>query len=234
MKRRNFIALTGTAALGLPLLGNSWMPVPAVALRAGELVFPQLPYSYRALEPYIDAQTMELHYDKHHRGYYAKFMAAIEGTDLEQRSLNDIFARVGQSDAAIRNNGGGYYNHCLFWENMTAEKTVVSPELAAAIAGDFGSMDAMKEVFGNAAKKVFGSGWAWLIKKTDGKLAVTSTPNQDNPLMDVVKEKGIPLLALDVWEHAYYLHYQNRRGEYVDNFWNIVNWDEVSKRFANA
>lgn len=234
MKRRNFLALTGTAALAAPLLGSNWLTASAATVNANELVFPQLPYAYNALEPYIDAQTMELHYDKHHRGYFTKFKAAVDGTNLAKMPLKDIFANIAQYDAGIRNNGGGFYNHCLFWENMTPDKTSPSAALDKAIAADFGSMDAFKEAFANAGKKQFGSGWAWLIKTADGKLAVTSTPNQDNPLMDVASVKGTPLLALDVWEHAYYLHYQNRRAEYVDNFWNLVNWTEVSKRFEKA
>ncbi|MFV0376931.1 MAG: superoxide dismutase [Mangrovibacterium sp.] len=234
MKRRNFIALTGTAALTVPLIGTNWLTANAATAKANELVFPELPYAYNALEPYIDAQTMELHYDKHHRGYFSKFITAIEDTKLAKMSLEDIFSNVSQYDTGIRNNGGGFYNHCLFWENMTPHKTSPSTALEAAIVAHFGSFEAFKEAFANAGKKQFGSGWAWLIKTSDGKLVVTSTPNQDNPLMDVTKQTGVPLLALDVWEHAYYLHYQNRRAEYVDNFWNLVNWDEVSRRFEKV
>lgn len=161
-------------------------------------------------------------------------MSAIEGTDLVKTPMPAIFANISKHSATIRNNGGGYYNHTLFWENMTGEKQEVPAKLKAAIEKDLGSMDAFKDSFGKAAKTRFGSGWAWLSVDKNGKLFVSSTPNQDNPLMDVVEERGTPLLCLDVWEHAYYLHYQNRRPEYVDNFWNIVNWKVVNDRLSAA
>lgn len=194
---------------------------------------PDLPYAADALEPHFDAKTMEIHHGKHHGGYVAKLNAAVEGTDLAGKSLEELMAVAG-SNAAVRNNGGGHYNHSLFW-------TVLSPNgggapegaLAEAIDSAFGSFDAFKEAFNNAAATRFGSGWAWLIK-TDSGLKVTSTPNQDNPVMDVAEEKGTPILGLDVWEHAYYLNYQNRRPDYISAFWNIVDWKAVSARFEQA
>jgi len=232
MKRRNFIALVGTSLAAAPVWTSAFNSKSAVA-KAGESVFPGLPFAYNALEPYIDAQTMELHYSKHHQGYYNNFMAAIKDSPAAEMSMNDLFASISKQSAAVRNNGGGYFNHALFWENLSPEKTSPSAELSAAIDKSFGSMDKFKEEFGNAAKKHFGSGWAWLVAGNDGQLFVTGSPNQDNPLMDVAEKKGTPLMCIDVWEHAYYLHYQNRRAEYVDNFWNIVNWNTVSKRYAN-
>ena len=161
-------------------------------------------------------------------------MAAAEGTDLVNTPMEDIFSKISGHSASIRNNGGGYYNHALFWENMTPSPGAVPAGLNRAVEESFGSWSAFKEAFGTAAKTRFGSGWAWLAVNPGGKLFVTSTPNQDNPLMDVAKDQGTPLLALDVWEHAYYLKYQNRRGDYVDNFWNVVNWEVVNKRYQAA
>jgi len=197
-------------------------------------VFPALPYAYDALEPYIDARTMEIHYDRHHRTYFNNFTAAIKGTNLENSTIEQIFAKVSEAGDAIRNNGGGFYNHVFFWNNLAAKSAGPSPELSAALTRTFGSFEKFKETFSNAAKTRFGSGWAWLYLTADKKLAVGSTPNQDNPLMDVSAIKGIPLLTLDVWEHAYYLKYQNKRADYVDAFWNVVNWEEVSKRYQEA
>jgi Fe-Mn family superoxide dismutase len=189
---------------------------------------PQLPYAYDALEPHIDARTMEIHHSKHHAGYTAKLNAAIEGSDLAHKSIEDILG--GELSPAVRNNGGGYYNHCLFW-------TVMSPngggepsgDLANAINEAFGSFEDFKTSFSNAAATQFGSGWAWLCVK-DGKLSVCSTANQDNPLMKSGCG-GTPILGLDVWEHAYYLNYQNRRPDYINAFFNVVNWQEVDRRF---
>lgn len=194
---------------------------------------PALPYAFNALEPHIDARTMEIHHGKHHNAYVTNLNNAIAGTDAEKLSLEEINKNISQYPAAVRNNGGGHYNHSLFW-------TILGPNgggaptgaLAEAINAAFGSFDEFKTKFAAAAAGRFGSGWAWLIKDASGKLAITSTPNQDNPLMDVAEVKGTPILGLDVWEHAYYLHYQNRRPDYVTAFWNVVNWDEVSKRFA--
>ncbi|MBD8489681.1 superoxide dismutase [Echinicola sp. CAU 1574] len=195
---------------------------------------PQLPYDVNALEPNIDAKTMEIHHGKHHNGYVTKLNAAIEGTDLEGKSLEDLM-KVAGSNGAVRNNGGGHYNHSLFW-------TILSPngggapsgDLAAAIDAKFGSFDKLKEEFDNAAATRFGSGWAWLSVDGSGELFVSSTPNQDNPVMDIAEAKGTPILGLDVWEHAYYLNYQNRRPDYITAFWNVVNWEEVGKRYAAA
>lgn len=195
---------------------------------------PQLPYATDALEPNIDTKTMEIHHGKHHAGYTSKLNAAIAGTDLEGKSIEAILASVGNAGAGVRNNGGGFYNHCLFWEVM-APNAGGNPtgDLAAAIDAAFGSFEAFKNEFSNAAATQFGSGWAWLIV-ADGKLKVTSTANQDNPLMDVADVKGQPILGLDVWEHAYYLNYQNRRPDYIDAFFNVVNWAKVSELFAAA
>lgn len=233
MERRKFITVVGTAAIAAPVIGS------LAACATGNKPFEghklaELGYDYNALEPYVDAQTMELHYSKHYNGYFNNFMNAAEGTDLLDTPMEQIFAKISIQPEGIRNNGGGYYNHTLFWENMNPSPGEVSSELKSAIENDFGSVDSFKEEFGKAAKTHFGSGWAWLVKGSDGKLFVTSTPNQDNPLMDVSEKQGIPLLALDVWEHAYYLHYQNKRAEYVDNFWNVVNWDVVNNRLLAA
>ncbi|MDK2841994.1 MAG: superoxide dismutase, Fe-Mn family [Anaerophaga sp.] len=196
---------------------------------------PKLDYAYNALEPYIDARTMEIHHTKHHGGYTSKLNAAIEGTDLEGKSIEELLSNVSKHSTAVRNNGGGYYNHNLFWKVMAPDAGgKPEGELLAAIEKDFGSFDQFKETFNNAAATRFGSGWAWLVKQNNGKLVVGSTANQDNPLMDVSELKGTPILGLDVWEHAYYLKYQNKRPEYIDAFWNVVNWDEVAKRFKTA
>lgn len=195
---------------------------------------PSLPYATDALEPNIDTKTMEIHHGKHHAGYTTKLNGAIAGTNLEGESIEDILASVGSAGAGVRNNGGGFYNHCLFWEVMAPNAGgMPSGDLADAIDAAFGSFDAFKDQFSNAAATQFGSGWAWLIV-VDGKLKVTSTPNQDNPLMDVVEVKGQPILGLDVWEHAYYLNYQNRRPDYINAFFNVVNWSKVSELFAAA
>lgn len=194
---------------------------------------PKLPYAYDALEPHFDARTMEIHYSKHHNGYTTNLNNAIAGTDLEGKSIEDLM-KIAGSNAAVRNNGGGYYNHALFW-------TILSPngggepsgELASKINESFGSFASFKDEFSKAAATRFGSGWAWLIVK-DGKLVVTSSPNQDNPLMDIAEVKGMPILGLDVWEHAYYLNYQNRRPDYISAFWNLVNWEEVSRRYSKS
>jgi Fe-Mn family superoxide dismutase len=196
--------------------------------------FPALPYAYDALEPYIDARTMEVHYDKHHRAYFNNFVNAIKGTALENTPIEKIFAEVSKAGDAVRNNGGGYYNHVIYWENMGKGSSEPSAELSAAISKAFGSFDKFRETFSNAAKTRFGSGWAWLYLTPEKNLAVGNTPNQDNPLMDVSPIKGTPLLTIDVWEHAYYLKYQNRRAEYVDAFWNVVNWDVVNERYKDA
>lgn len=194
---------------------------------------PKLDYAYNALEPYVDAQTMEIHHTKHHGAYTSKLNAAIEGTELENKSIEDILSSISKSSAAVRNNGGGFYNHNLFWKIMSPSGGgTPSGELLDAINKYFGSFDKFKEDFSNAAATRFGSGWAWLVKKGD-ELVVTSTPNQDNPLMDLADVKGTPILGLDVWEHAYYLKYQNKRPDYIAAFWNVINWDEVTKRLKS-
>lgn len=195
---------------------------------------PALPYAYDALEPHIDARTMEIHHSKHHAGYTAKLNAAISGTSLENSSIEDILSQLDMNNAALRNNGGGYYNHCLFWEVMGSGKNEVSGALAQAIDASFGSFDAFKEAFGQAAATQFGSGWAWLCVHEGGRLEVCATANQDNPLMPGIGCGGTPILALDVWEHAYYLNYQNRRPDYIEAFFSVINWSEVGKRFNAA
>ncbi len=198
---------------------------------------PDLPYAYDALEPHIDARTMEIHHGKHHAGYTKKLNAAIEGTDLADKSIEDILANVSKHSAGVRNNGGGFYNHRLFWEVMSpngSAEPAGNLDVAKAIDSDLGGIDAFKEAFAKAAATRFGSGWAWLCVDNSGKLFVTSTPNQDNPLMDVADKKGTPILGLDVWEHAYYLNYQNRRPDYIQAFMNVINWEEVNKRYLAA
>ncbi|KAA3624669.1 MAG: superoxide dismutase [Flavobacterium sp.] len=194
---------------------------------------PTLPYAFDALEPHIDARTMEIHHGKHHAGYTNNLNAAIEGTDLEGKSIEEILSDLDMSNAAVRNNGGGFYNHRLFWEVM-APNGGGQPggELAAAINDAYGSFDGFKEAFSKAAKTQFGSGWAWLCVHPGGKVEVCSTPNQDNPLMPGVTCGGTPILGLDVWEHAYYLNYQNRRPDYVAAFFNVINWDAVAQNYT--
>ena len=196
---------------------------------------PQLPYAYDALEPHIDAKTMEIHHSKHHNGYTTNLNAAIAGTDLEGKTIENILLNLDMNSAAVRNNGGGFYNHNLFW-------TVMSPnggglptgELAAAIDTAYGSFDAFKAEFAKAAATRFGSGWAWLCVQKGGKVEVCSSANQDNPLMQGIGCGGTPVLGLDVWEHAYYLNYQNRRPDYIEAFFNVINWNEVTKRFNES
>ena len=193
---------------------------------------PSLPYALNALEPHIDARTMEIHHGKHHNAYVTNLNAAIAGTDLEGKSLEELM-KVAGSNAAVRNNGGGHWNHSLFWQILSPTGGgLPTGALAAAIDAKFGSFDAFKETFNKAGATRFGSGWAWLCVDTKKELCVCSSPNQDNPLMDVSDCPGTPILGLDVWEHAYYLHYQNRRPDYIAAFWNLVNWEEVSKRYA--
>ena len=193
---------------------------------------PDLPYAFDALEPHIDARTMEIHHDRHHAAYTSNLNNAIAGTELEGKSIEEILANVG-GNGAVRNNGGGYYNHNLFWTVMSSNGGgTPADDLASAIDSRFGSFNELKDEFSRAAATRFGSGWAWLIVDKAGHLAVSSTPNQDNPLMDVAEVKGSPILGLDVWEHAYYLNYQNKRPDYIKAFWNVVNWDEVAARFA--
>lgn len=193
---------------------------------------PKLDYAYNALEPNVDAATMEIHHSKHHAAYTNNLNAALEGSADASKSIEALMADVSKRSVAVRNNGGGFYNHSLFWKVIGPNGGgKPSGDLLQAIEKNFGSFDAFKEEFSKAAATRFGSGWAWLVKTADGKLVVSSTPNQDNPLMDVADVKGTPILGLDVWEHAYYLKYQNRRPDYIQAFWNVVNWDEVAARF---
>ena len=196
---------------------------------------PELPYSHDALEPNMDARTMEIHHGKHHAGYTSKLNAAIEGSSLQDSSIEDILTGLDMSNGAVRNNGGGYYNHCLFWEVMSPNGGgEPSGELAEAINNAFGSFDALKDAFSNAAATRFGSGWAWLCVHEGGKVEVCSSANQDNPLMPGIGCGGTPILGLDVWEHAYYLNYQNRRPDYIAAFFNVINWDKVEENFSAA
>ena len=196
---------------------------------------PELGYAYDALEPNIDARTMEIHHSKHHNGYTTKLNGAIAGTELEGKSIENILANLDMSNGGVRNNGGGFYNHSLFWKVMSPEdKGSLSGELKDAIEAAYGSEEDFMEAFSNAAATQFGSGWAWLCVHKGGKVEVCSTPNQDNPLMPGVTCQGTPVLGLDVWEHAYYLNYQNRRPDYINAFFNVINWNEVSKRYSEA
>jgi len=196
---------------------------------------PKLPYAYDALEPHIDARTMEIHHSKHHNGYTNNLNNAIEGTDLESKSILDILENLDMNNMAVRNNGGGFYNHDLFWKVMSPNGGgEPSGDLAAAINEEFGSFEEFKNAFSKAAATRFGSGWAWLCVHKGGKVKVCSTPNQDNPLMPEIGCGGVPVLGLDVWEHAYYLHYQNRRPDYINSFFNLINWEEVNRRYAEG
>ena len=196
---------------------------------------PKLNYAYDALEPNIDSRTMEIHHSKHHNGYTNNLNAAIAGTDLENKSIETILGNLDMSNKAVRNNGGGFYNHSLFWNVMNPEgKEALSGDLKDAILAAYGSFEDFKTAFSKAAATQFGSGWAWLCVHEGGKVEVCSTPNQDNPLMPGVSCGGTPILGLDVWEHAYYLNYQNRRPDYIEAFFNVINWKEVETRFAAA
>ena len=239
MERRKFFKsvglLTAAAYIGPKVFGNEQVQVKAPGIEGVPAPeFPPLPFAYDSLEPYIDARTMEIHYDKHHRAYYTNFMNAVKGTALEGKPLNEIFSIISKQTDAVRNNGGGYYNHLFFWKNLGKGSSGPSNDLSSALTKSFGSVDKFKETFNTAAKTRFGSGWAWLYLGIDKSLAVASSPNQDNPLMDLSPVKGTPLLTLDVWEHAYYLKYQNKRPDYIDAFWNVVNWDEVNRRYQVA
>jgi Fe-Mn family superoxide dismutase len=197
--------------------------------------FAPLPYAYDALEPYIDKMTMEIHYDKHHRAYYNNFMTAIKGTDLETKPMLAIFDCINSLSPAIKNNAGGFWNHEMFWNCMKPNGGgAPTGKLDDAIKSTFGSFDEFKKQFSDAGLKRFGSGWVWLVVGKDGKLFISSTANQDNPLMNTAEQPGTPIFCLDVWEHAYYLKYQNKRGDYISAFWNVVNWDYVQKLYAEA
>jgi superoxide dismutase, Fe-Mn family len=240
MDRKKFLT-----SLGLLSVAGSLKKVDAITNKINESIkrsnimskfeLAPLPYSFNALEPYIDARTMEIHHGKHHAAYVANLNKAVEGNaELEGKSLEDLFKNISKLPVPVKNNGVGVWNHNMFWNIMGPNKGGKPIDaLADAINSAFGSFDKFKELFSNAAATRFGSGWAWLVL-SGGKLVVTSTPNQDNPLMDTAEVKGTPLLTLDVWEHAYYLNYQNRRPDYISAWWNVVNWDEVAKRFSNA
>ncbi len=234
--RREFIKTTGKAgvAAGIAL---TVLPSWAEAYSPSPFAQTPLPYAYNGLEPVIDAMTMEIHYSKHAASYAKNLDEAIkaEKVDTGSHSLEDLLRNISKYSVKMRNNGGGHYNHELFWKCMRPGATSSpSGKLAAAINRDFGSLEAFKTKFTNAGKTRFGSGWAWLTVNADKKLVVGSTANQDNPLMDISDFKGTPLLGLDVWEHAYYLKYQNKRPDYINNWWDIVNWDFVQKRFENV
>lgn len=199
---------------------------------SSEFKLPQLKYAYNELEPYIDAQTMEIHHSRHHKGYVNKLNKAIAGTALAGSSLEKILENVSGYSSAVRNNAGGHYNHSLFWRILTPVKnTKPSSDLMKAINRDFGSLENLKMKLNEAASQQFGSGWAWLSVDANNKLVVSSTPNQDNPMMDIAEKKGTPIIGIDVWEHAYYLKYQNKRGDYLSAIWNVINWDVVSAMY---
>ena len=245
MKKRDFLKTSTLATLGtlaVPLTscesssqsGDS-QDTAATRVASVEFTLPNLPYAPEALEPYIDAQTMGIHHGKHHAGYVRKLNAALEGHALAGKDLMEIVSSVSDaaSDTGVRNNGGGHFNHSLFWKVMKpGGGDAPEGKLGEAISSAFGSYETFKEEFSKAAATRFGSGWAWLSVDGEGKLFVSSTPNQDNPLMSFAEQKGSPILGIDVWEHAYYLNYQNRRGEYIDNFFNIINWEAVAENFA--
>jgi superoxide dismutase, Fe-Mn family len=194
-----------------------------------------LPYANNALEPHIDATTMEIHHDRHHQAYVNNLNSAVNGTDMEGQSIEEILSKVSTLPTAVRNNGGGHWNHSFFWKTLSGNGGgAPTGELARAIDTKFGSFDAFKDEFKKAAGGRFGSGWAWLILTESGDLAVTSTPNQDNPLMDLAESKGTPIIGLDVWEHAYYLKYQNKRPDYVDAYWNVVDWNAANANYESA
>lgn len=225
-----FGALGAASTLAAAPAGSAQAPAAAFTL-------PALPYAPGALDPAIDAETMTIHHGRHHKGYVDNLNKAVAADPaLKGQSLEQLVARAGALSAAVRNNAGGHWNHSFFWNSMApaANSGAPSPALAAAIDASFGSLDAFKDEFAKAGTSRFGSGWVWLIVGADGKLAVTSTPNQDNPLMDVAEVKGAPILGNDVWEHAYYLKYQNRRGDYLNGWWQVVNWKAVSDRYAAA
>ncbi len=193
---------------------------------------PELGYDYTALEPYFDAETLEIHHTKHHATYLKKLNEAIKDTSLENLTPTAIFSQISKHNDAIRNNGGGFFNHAMFWQILTPETpNQLEANLYNAIANSFGSLEVLKAVFTDVAIKHFGSGWVWLVKKNDDEIVVSSTPNQDNPLMDIAKTRGTPILCLDIWEHAYYLKYHNKKDEYIKAFWNVVNWDRVAELY---
>lgn len=237
--RRDFLkksTLLGLAGIAGNIIGEEKLKtLDQIAwMNDGEATLPALPYAYNALEPFIDAQTMEIHHSKHHKAYVDKLNAALTSYKGD-KNLVSLFAQISKLDISIRNNGGGHYNHSLFWNlmqpNKEGKKIMAEGKIAEAISKDFQSFENFQKEFTEKATKIFGSGWCWLIEQ-DGKLKITTTPNQDNPLMDIASEKGKPLLALDVWEHAYYLKYQNKRADYISNWWNVVNWNKVNELYT--
>lgn len=230
--RREFIRKTALVAASGALLGSS---LQVFGEEAGPLentfTLPPLPYAYDALEPFIDKLTMEIHHTKHHQAYVTNLNKALTDNNIEVKSLEGLMAEISKYPAAVRNNGGGHWNHAFFWETMRpAGGSTPDGRVAEAINQSFGSFDEFKKLINEAGMKRFGSGWSWLVKSKEGKLIIGSTPNQDNPLMDVAELKGQPILGIDVWEHAYYLKYQNKRGDYLSAWWNVVNWDKVAER----
>ena len=247
MNKREFLkssAILGAGTLIVPSIASSCMTSSAQTGATASLVLqgedgiflqPELGYAFNALEPYVDTMTMELHYGKHHAGYTKNFNTALEQADFHSTDIYKLFASVSTYGSGIRNNGGGYFNHNLYWKFMSPEGGgEPAGKLAEAINADFGSFAQFKDLFSATAASHFGSGWAWLLLNTDGKLEVTSLPNQDNPLMDVSPVRGTPLLNIDVWEHAYYLHYQNMRKSYVEAYWNIIDWKFVEALYGEA
>ena len=235
--RRQFLTKSGKASIALATMPILTKIVPSNLFADPAFLQQPLPYAYNALEPFIDAMTMEIHYTKHAAGYTKNLQDACvaEKVDPTKTSLTQLLSTISQYSVKMRNNAGGHYNHELFWQLMKpAPATIPTGSLADAIQKTFGSFTDFQKTFGEAAKNRFGSGWAWLIVKKDGSLAVCSTPNQDNPLMDIAETKGFPILGLDVWEHAYYLKYQNKRPDYINNWWNLVNWEFVQNRYAFA
>ncbi|MEM7105817.1 MAG: superoxide dismutase [Bacteroidota bacterium] len=244
MNKRKFIKTAGIIATGSVMLPYFSCNTPSSnegekdqpeskPETGSEFIIPGLVYSFDALEPNIDVRTMEIHHGKHHAGYVRKLNKALEGHNLAGKTIEEICALVTDEDTGVRNNGGGHYNHTLFWESLKPNGGAPTGKIADALKAAFGSYEQFQEAFSKSATSVFGSGWAWLCKGEDGTLFVSSTPNQDNPLMkNLVETPGSPILGIDVWEHAYYLNYQNRRGDYVKNFFNIINWDKLSERLG--
>lgn len=230
MTRKDFVSSLFLGLVGTKAMANT---TNNIFNTADAFTLPNLPYAYNALEPFIDAQTMEIHHSKHHQAYVTNLNKAVLGTPNEFTPLVDIIKNISKSSIAVRNNGGGHWNHTFFWEILSPKSTAPSDNVMTMINRDFGSLEKMQSDFNAAATSRFGSGWAWLIVQ-DNKLKICSTPNQDNPLMDIAEVKGTPILGLDVWEHAYYLKYQNKRADYIKAFWNIVNWDKVDKNLKKA
>lgn len=233
--KRRFLGFLGAVPVGLAALKFTGV-APAIAAEApkvsGPFTLPKLPYAFDALSSAIDAKTMEIHHGKHHQAYVDKLNAEVEkDARLKGKSLDDILKNISKYSEGTRNNAGGHWNHSLFWETMSPTVSEPSPELMKAVSDSFGTLEDMKKQFEEAGAKQFGSGWVWLIINKDGKLEIVSTPNQDTPLMDDAKVKGTPILGNDVWEHAYYLRYQNKRADYLKAWWNVVNWGAVSKRY---